>query len=138
MVRALFDEVLVGEFAYKEVQKAAGQSEKTHSFDFQVELVRKVFRSLEASIADCDKRLQMSSGQDEKLRDMAGKHEDLMAMLADIDLLLSEALAKCGKVCETRRESAREPVPQEKSRFPAKALECMCAGELRLCWWLCV
>jgi hypothetical protein len=138
MVRALFDEVLVGEFAYKEVQKAAGQSEKTHSFDFQVELVRKVFRSLEASIADYDKRLQMSSGQDEKLRDMAGKHEDLMAMLADIDLLLSEALAKCGKVCETRRESAREPVPQEKSRFPAKALECMCAGELRLCWWLCV
>ena len=138
MVRALFDEVLVGEFADKEVQKAAGQSEKTHSFDFQVELVRKVFRSLEASIADCDKRLQMSSGQDEKLRDMAGKHEDLMAMLADIDLLLSEALAKCGKVCETRRESAREPVPQEKSRFPAKALECMCAGELRLCWWLCV
>jgi hypothetical protein len=138
MVRALFDEVLVGEFADKEVQKAAGQSEKTHSFDFQVELVRKVFRSLEASIADYDKRLQMSSGQDEKLRDMAGKHEDLMAMLADIDLLLSEALAKCGKVCETRRESAREPVPQEKSRFPAKALECMCAGELRLCWWLCV
>ena len=138
MVQALFDEVLVGEFADKEVQKAAGQSEKTHSFDFQVELVRKVFRSLEASIADYDKRLQMSSGQDEKLRDMAGKHEDLMAMLADIDLLLSEALAKCGKVCETRRESAREPVPQEKSRFPAKALECMCAGELRLCWWLCV
>ena len=138
MVRALFDEVLVGEFADKEVQKAAGRSEKTHSFDFQVELVRKVFRSLEASIADYDKRLQMSSGQDEKLRDMAGKHEDLMAMLADIDLLLSEALAKCGKVCETRRESAREPVPQEKSRFPAKALECMCAGELRLCWWLCV
>jgi len=138
MLRALFDEVLLGEFADKEVQKAAGRSEKTHSFDFQVELVRKVFRSLEASIADYDKRLQMSSGQDEKLRDMAGKHEDLMAMLADIDLLLSEALAKCGKVCETRRESAREPVPQEKSRFPAKALECMCAGELRLCWWLCV
>jgi flagellar motility protein MotE (MotC chaperone) len=132
MVRALFDEVLVGEFAGKEVQKAAGQSEKTHTLDFQAELVRKVFRSLEASIADCEKRLQTSRGQDEKLRDLAGKHEDLTAMLADIELLLSEALAKCGKVCETRRERARELVPTEKSRFPAKALGCMCAGELRL------
>ena len=139
MVQALFDEVLVGEFADKEVQKVAGrQSEETLTLDFQAELVRKAFTSLEASISDCDKRLQMSRGQDEKLRDLARKHEDLMAMLADVELLLSEALAKCGKVCETRRERARELVPNEKGRFPAKALWCMCARELRLCDSGCV
>ena len=104
IVQTVFDEVLAGKLAEDEthVVTRKKKGEGALALDEQAELVRKVFRRLKA--------------QDEEFRDMAAKHGNLIQMHTDVDSLLAEALAKCGKVCRKRRGRGIDLVPKDEER----------------------